>query len=104
MPENVTFQSSKAPAADTPAPTVNAAAPASPAPAKEEDITKGAQERPEHTKVNLTGDRLRRYYPDVSMTPREIEEDIYSKLEFCRQRDEMNKQKEALFKKPGHSR
>lgn len=71
------------------------------APAQEADPFKGKQERAESTKVILTGDRLRKYYPDVNMTPREIEEDIYGKLERCRQMDEKQKAKEALFKKGG---
>lgn len=57
----------------------------------EDDITKGKQERPEHTKIVLTGDRLRYYFPDVNMTPREIEESIYSALEERRQRQERMK-------------
>ena len=70
----------------------------------EEDIFKGPQERPENIKVILTGDRLRRYYPNVELTPREIEEDIYGKLERCRQMDERQKGKEQLFKKGGPAR
>ena len=31
-----------------------------------DDITKGPQERPEETKIVLKGDRLRKYFPDVS--------------------------------------
>ena len=61
-----------------------------------QEADSGKQERPEFTKIVLTGDRLRKYYPDVSMTPREIEEDIYSKLEFFRQRDERAKNKPQL--------
>ena len=71
------------------------------APTQEADPFKGKQERAESTKVILTGDRLRKYYPDVNMTPREIEEDIYGKLERCRQMDEKQKAKEVLFKKGG---
>ena len=91
----------------TPAPTAAAAAtttdaaPSTEAPEETDDPFKGRQERAESTKVILTGDRLRKYYPDVSMTPREIEEDIYSKLERCRQMDEKQKAKEAIFKKGG---
>ncbi len=88
----------------TPAPTAATAA-ASPAatpsaevPEEPDDPFKGRQERAESAKVILTGDRLRKYYPDVSMTPREIEEDIYSKLERCRQMDEKQKAKVELFK------
>ena len=78
--------------------------PAPPAPseaAKEEDPFKGGQERPEVTKVILTGDRLRKYFPDVSMTPREIEESVYSALEERRQRQLKEHQKAAIFKKGG---
>ena len=50
------------------------------------------------TKVILTGDRLRKYFPDVSMTPREIEESVYDALEERRQRQEKMKQKAEIFK------
>ena len=70
-------------------------------PPKEPDESKGEQERPEYTKIILTGDRLRKYFPDVSMTPREIEESIYDALEERRQRLEKQKQKENIFKKSG---
>jgi hypothetical protein len=92
--------------ADAPAPTEQPAveqrpeAPAAAAkPEKDDDITKGPQERPEVTKVILTGDRLRKYFPDVEMTPREIEESIYSALEERRQRQIKEQQKAAIFKK-----
>lgn len=65
----------------------------------EDDITKGKQERPEHTKIVLTGDRLRYYFPDVNMTPREIEESIYSALEERRQRQEKMKARSGLTPK-----
>lgn len=45
------------------------------------------------TKIVLTGDRLRKYFPDVSMTPREIEDSVYDALEERRQRQEKAKQK-----------
>ncbi len=63
--------------------------------APEEDITKGAQERPEHTKVVLSGDRLRKYFPDVSMTPREIEESIYEALDERQKRRELAEKKQT---------
>lgn len=50
------------------------------------------------TKVVLTGDRLRKYFPNVSMTPREIEDSVYDALEECRQRQEKAKQKAEIFK------
>lgn len=51
------------------------------------------------TKVVLTGDRLRKYFPDVSMTPREIEDSVYDALEERRQRQEKARQKAELFGK-----
>ena len=65
----------------------------------DDDITKGPQERPEETKIVLKGDRLRKYFPDVSMTPREIEESIYSALEERRQRQLHQQQKPALLRR-----
>lgn len=50
------------------------------------------------TKVILTGDRLRKYFPDVSMTPREIEDSVYDALEERRQRQERLKQKSEILK------
>ena len=49
------------------------------------------------TKVTLGGDRLRRYFPDVSMTPLEIVESIYSALEDRRQREARAKQKTEIM-------
>ena len=49
------------------------------------------------TKVILTGDRLRKYFPDVSMTPREIEDSVYDALEERRQRLEKARQKSEIF-------
>lgn len=68
-------------------------------PAKETAEQKGEQDRPEYTKVILAGDRLRKYFPDVTMTPREIEESIYDALEERRQRLEKKEQKKDIFKK-----
>lgn len=73
-------------------------------PAQEKDPFKGEQERPEYTKVILAGDRLRKYFPDVNMTPRQIEESVYEALEERRQRLEKQKQKEAILKKGGPTR
>ena len=76
-----------------------------PAPPKQEtESISGVQERPEYTKVVLAGDRLRRYFPDVTMTPREIEESVYEALEERRQRLEKQKQKETIFKKNSPAR
>lgn len=90
-----------APAADPP---VQSGPTAGPAPAtgtvqEEKEPFKGEQERPEITKVILTGDRLRKYFPDVSMTPREIEESVYEALEERRQRQIKVQQKDAIFQR-----
>ena len=80
----------------------NPAPPSGPAanvPPEEKTPFKGEQERPEYTKVILAGDRLRKYFPDVSMTPREIEESVYDALEERRQRQLKAQQKETIFKK-----
>ena len=84
------------PVADTPAPnkTPEAAKSAESA----DDVFKGDQERPQYTKVILAGDRLRKYFPDVSMTPREIEDSVYDALEERRQRQEKQRQKDDIFK------
>lgn len=50
------------------------------------------------TRIVLTGDRLRKYFPDVSMTPREIEDSVYEALEERRQRQEKLKQKTKILK------
>ena len=78
--------------------------PAPPKPKQETESISGVQERPEYTKVVLAGDRLRRYFPDVTMTPREIEESVYEALEERRQRLEKQKQKETIFKKNSPAR
>ena len=84
------------PVTDAPAPdkTPEAAKSAEPA----DDVFKGDQERPQYTKVILAGDRLRKYFPDVSMTPREIEDSVYDALEERRQRQEKQRQKDDIFK------
>jgi ParB/RepB/Spo0J family partition protein len=81
----------------SPVPTAEAPAVEAPA-AKQEEIGSGRQERPEYTKIILTGDRLRKYFPDVSMTPHAIEESIYSTLEERRQRQIKEKQKSSILK------
>ena len=86
------------PTTAVPVSVVNRDASSGTVPEQEDDPFKGKQERAENTKVILSGDRLRKYYPDVSMTPREIEEDIYGKLERCRQMDEKQKAKDSIFK------
>ena len=87
------------PTTAVPVSVVNRDASSGTVPEQEDDPFKGKQERAENTKVILSGDRLRKYYPDVNMTPREIEEDIYGKLERCRQMDEKQKAKDSIFKK-----
>ena len=85
---------------NTAPPSGPAAPPAGPTnPPEEKPPFKGEQERPEYTKVILAGDRLRKYFPDVSMTPREIEESVYDALEERRQRQLKAQQKETIFKK-----
>lgn len=78
----------------TPVPTVNA--PPAPAPAE----AKEAQDRENsyETKIILRGDRLRKYFPDVSMTPLAIENSIYDALEERRQRLAKEKAKAEIFK------
>ena len=102
---------SPAPSANLPAPetTVPSSGPAAPPagptnPPEEKPPFKGEQERPEYTKVILAGDRLRKYFPDVSMTPREIEESVYDALEERRQRQLKAQQKDSIFKKSGPNR
>ncbi|MDE6261480.1 MAG: hypothetical protein K2M42_11620, partial [Oscillospiraceae bacterium] len=70
-------------------------------PQEGKDPTEGKQERPEYTKVVLAGDRLRKYFPDVMMTPREIEDSIYDALEERRQRQQKEKEKLTIFPKRG---
>lgn len=53
------------------------------------------------TKVVLMGDRLRKYFPDVNMTPRAIEESVYEALEERRVRQEKLKQKAEIIKPKG---
>ena len=82
-----------APVAQTP-PAQTAAAP-TPAEAPKE-----AQDRENsyETKIVLRGDRLRKYFPDVSMTPLAIENSIYDALEERRQRQVKEKAKAEIFK------
>ncbi len=94
-----------APAAGQPgqAQAPDGAVPAAPSasPAEGQEPTDGKQERPEYTKVVLAGDRLRKYFPDVMMTPREIEESIYEALEERRQRQQKQAEKMTIFPKRG---
>ena len=70
--------------------------PAVPAPAAIPEEKPG-RENSYVTKVILTGDRLRKYFPDVSMTPRQIEDSVYDALEERRQRQEKARQKSEIF-------
>ena len=98
---------SDAPAAGQPGQAPEGAAPtvpdgpSAPAPQAQEgqEPVDGRQERPEYTKVVLAGDRLRKYFPDVMMTPREIEESINEALEERRQRQQKEKEKLTIFPK-----
>ena len=77
----------------------NNAAANAPAKPAEADPFVGKQERPESTKVILSGDRLRKYFPDVNMTPREIEDKVYEAIDFYQKYQEKQKQKAAIFDK-----
>ena len=81
-----------------PAPQAQAA-PASPSESVRN--AEGVQDRENsyETKIVLRGDRLRKYFPDVSMTPLAIENSIYDALEERRQREEKAKQKAEIFSK-----
>ena len=61
-------------------------------------VVRHDRENDYETKIVLKGDRLRKYFPDVSMTPREIEDSVYDALEERRQRQEKMKQKTEIFK------
>ena len=93
QPTTTTPTVESAPAAQTP-PAQTAAAPTP------TETTKEAQDRENsyETKVILRGDRLRKYFPDVSMTPLAIENSIYDALEERRQRQAKEKAKAEIFK------
>lgn len=76
-----------------PKPVTTPAVPALPA----SPVEKPDRENSYVTKVILTGDRLRKYFPDVSMTPRQIEDSVYDALEERRQRQERARQKSEIF-------
>ena len=88
-----------APAVQTPtAPADNAPpVPSTPSPV---DASKTEQDKENsyETKIVLRGDRLRKYFPDVSMTPLAIENSIYDALEERRQRQAKEKAKAEIFK------
>ena len=88
-----------APAVQTPtAPVDNTPpVPSTPSPV---DVSKTEQDKENsyETKIVLRGDRLRKYFPDVSMTPLAIENSIYDALEERRQRQAKEKAKAEIFK------
>ena len=88
-----------APAVQTPtAPADNAPpVPSTPSPT-ESSKAEQDKENSYETKIVLRGDRLRKYFPDVSMTPLAIENSIYDALEERRQRLEKEKAKADIFK------
>ena len=88
-----------APAVQTPtAPADNAPpVPSTPSPI-EVPKTEQDKENSYETKIVLRGDRLRKYFPDVSMTPLAIENSIYDALEERRQRQAKEKAKAEIFK------
>lgn len=88
-----------APAVQTPtAPADNAPpVPLTPSPI-EVPKTEQDKENSYETKIVLRGDRLRKYFPDVSMTPLAIENSIYDALEERRQRQAKEKAKAEIFK------
>ena len=79
----------------TPGKETSPAAAVPPKPAAEPQDRENSYE----TKIVLRGDRLRKYFPDVSMTPREIEDSVYDALEMRRQMQERQKQKSEIFGK-----
>lgn len=79
----------------TPGKETSPAAAVTPKPAAEPQDRENSYE----TKIVLRGDRLRKYFPDVSMTPREIEDSVYDALEMRRQMQERQKQKSEIFGK-----
>ena len=80
------------------APTVTAQTPSAAVPSKPIPEPQD-RENSYETKIVLRGDRLRKYFPDVSMTPREIEDSVYDALEMRRQMLEKAKQKAEIFGK-----
>jgi len=86
-----TMQTPTAPADNTPP------VPSTPSPI---DVSKTEQDKENsyETKIVLRGDRLRKYFPDVSMTPLAIENSIYDALEERRQRQAREKLKSEILK------
>lgn len=85
------------PATTVPPPKDTAPKDAPPAPEEEPIAHNSMRDNLYSTKVTLGGDRLRKYFPDTTMTPAAIVESIYSALEERRQREERMKQKNGLL-------
>lgn len=112
IPASPDVQAPATPAAETPdnivhlnptaeaQPTVTAppVPPVPPVMAGEEKKEPVDRENSYETKIVLRGDRLRKYFPDVNMTPREIKDSVYDALEERRQRQERAKAKTDIFK------
>lgn len=86
----------------TPLPKETAPKEATAVPAEEPIAYNSVRDNLYSTKVTLGGDRLRKYFPDTTMTPAAIVESIYAALEERRQREERAKQKTDLLH-PGKS-
>lgn len=93
VPTQVAVPAPSSPSAPVAFPAVPSASPAKLASEPQD------RESSYETKIILRGDRLRKYFPDVSMTPREIEDSVYDALEERRQRLEKQKQKAEIFSK-----
>lgn len=85
------------PATTVPPPKETTPQGAPPAPEEEPIAHNSMRDNLYSTKVTLGGDRLRKYFPDTTMTPAAIVESIYSALEERRQREERMKQKNGLL-------
>lgn len=85
------------PATTVPPPKETTPQDAPPAPEEEPIAHNSMRDNLYSTKVTLGGDRLRKYFPDTTMTPAAIVESIYSALEERRQREERMKQKNGLL-------
>ena len=85
------------PTTTVPPPKDTAPKDAPPAPEEEPIAHNSMRDNLYSTKVTLGGDRLRKYFPDTTMTPAAIVESIYSALEERRQREERMKQKNGLL-------
>lgn len=72
--------------------------PAAQKPSVPEPVAEGQPKGPDYElRVILRGERLRQYFPDSSMTPREVEDSIYSALEERRLRMERDRKKPVYY-------